>query len=59
LTIDSNIRRLIMDNAAESKIKQSARSSGMITLREDGIAKAGQGITTLEEIVRVTVGDQD
>ena len=48
-----------MDNAAESKIKQSARNSGMITLREDGIAKAGHGITTLEEVVRVTVGDQD
>ena len=59
LTVDSNIRRLIMDNAAESKIKQSARNSGMITLREDGIAKAGHGITTLEEVVRVTVGDQD
>ena len=59
LSIDADIRRLIMDNAAETKIKQSARSSGMITLREDGIAKARHGITTLEEIVRVTVGDQD
>jgi type II secretory ATPase GspE/PulE/Tfp pilus assembly ATPase PilB-like protein len=31
----------------------------MITLREDGIAKARDGITTIEEVVRVTVGDQD
>jgi len=30
----------------------------MSTLREDGIAKAKEGLTTLEEIVRVTVGDK-
>jgi type II secretory ATPase GspE/PulE/Tfp pilus assembly ATPase PilB-like protein len=48
-----------MDNASESSIKKCARKSGMITLREDGIEKAKQGVTTLEEIVRVTVGDQD
>jgi type IV pilus assembly protein PilB len=59
LTVDSDIRRLIMDSAAEAKIKECARNSGMITLREDGIAKARDGITTIEEVVRVTVGDQD
>jgi len=59
LTIDADIRRLIMNNATEAEIKERARRSGMITLREDGIAKARQGITTLEEVVRVTVGDQD
>jgi type IV pilus assembly protein PilB len=59
LSINVDIRRLIMDNATESNIKECARKSGMITLREDGIEKAKQGITTLEEVVRVTVGDQD
>ena len=58
LTLDANIRRLIMNNATEAQIKEQARSSGMITLREDGIAKARQGLTTLEEIIRVTVGDK-
>jgi type IV pilus assembly protein PilB len=59
LAIDADIRRLIMNNATESDIKECARKSGMITLREDGISKARQGITTLEEVIRVTVGDQD
>ena len=48
-----------MNNGTEATIKECARGSGMITLREDGISKAQQGITTLEEVVRVTVGDQE
>jgi len=59
LTLNSDIRRLIMDNTPESGIKESAIASGMVTLRQDGILKAQQGITTLEEVIRVTVGDQD
>jgi type IV pilus assembly protein PilB len=59
LTLNADIRRLIMNNASESEIKKIAKSSGMITLREDGISKAQQGLTTLEEVVRVTVGDQE
>lgn len=58
LTLDADIRRLIMNNSTEALIKEQARSSGMITLREDGISKAREGLTTLEEVVRVTVGDQ-
>jgi type IV pilus assembly protein PilB len=59
LTLNSDIRRLIMNNTSESDIKKYARSAGMVTLRQDGILKAQQGITTLEEVIRVTVGDQD
>ncbi len=58
LALDANIKRLIMNNSTEAQIKEQARSSGMITLREDGISKAKEGLTTLEEIIRVTVGDQ-
>ena len=58
LTIDSDIKRLIMDKATEAQTKAQARKTGMITLREDGINKASQGLTTLEEIVRVTAGDK-
>jgi type IV pilus assembly protein PilB len=32
---------------------------GMRTLREDGIRKIGAGITTIEEVMRVTMGDLD
>jgi type IV pilus assembly protein PilB len=59
LTLNTDIRRLIMDNTPESGIKECAIASGMVTLRQDGISKAQQGITTLEEVIRVTVGDQD
>jgi type IV pilus assembly protein PilB len=59
LALNADIRRLVMNNASEAEIKKSAKSSGMITLREDGISKAQQGLTTLEEVVRVTVGDQE
>jgi type IV pilus assembly protein PilB len=59
LTLDADIRRLIMDNASEAEIKACARSAGMITLREDGISKAREGLTSLEEVIRVTVGDQE
>ena len=59
LMLNADIRRLIMNDASEAQIKKTAKSYGMITLREDGILKAQQGLTTLEEVVRVTVGDQE
>jgi type II secretory ATPase GspE/PulE/Tfp pilus assembly ATPase PilB-like protein len=59
LTLNADIRRLVMNNASEAEIKKIAKSSGMITLREDGISKAQQGLTTPEEVIRVTVGDQE
>ncbi|NQT95314.1 MAG: Flp pilus assembly complex ATPase component TadA [Candidatus Omnitrophica bacterium] len=58
LTLDKEIKKLIMDKGSEHELKQLARSSGMLTLREDGIQKAKEGLTTLEEIIRVTVADR-
>ena len=37
-----------------SSIERQARKEGMTTMFEDGIIKAAQGITTLEEVMRVT-----
>lgn len=59
LTLDQEIKKLIMDKATENDIKKAAMLSGMLTLRQDGILKASEGLTALEEIVRVTAGDQD
>ena len=54
--LDSNeeLERLIMERSNATKIKQAAIRNGMITLREDGIAKVKAGITTLAEVIRVT-----
>ena len=57
LPISEAIRRLIIKRAAGSVIKNQAISEGMRTLRMVGIDKAKEGITTLEEIYRVTAED--
>jgi len=59
LTLTPKIKDLVASNAQEFQIKEAARKEGMKTLREHGIDKALKGITTVEEIMRVTVGDQD
>ncbi len=54
LTVDESIRQLIHDGAAESAILDAARQHGMRTLREDGMRWVDAGITTREEVLRVT-----
>jgi len=51
------VKELISSAAQEHQIKDAARKEGMKTLRENGLAKAQRGITTIEEVLRVTVGD--
>ncbi len=54
LVIDEEIRKLIVGKASSSVIKQTALASGMTTLMTDGLNKAKSGLTTLEEVVRLT-----
>ncbi len=54
LPIDGPIRELIMKRATIKEMKDLAISLGMRTLREDGIEKVIKGITTLDEVLRVT-----
>lgn len=54
LEVDFEMKDLIMNKASTTKLIESARRKGMITMREDGILKVLQGITTLEEVHRVT-----
>ncbi|NQT06530.1 MAG: Flp pilus assembly complex ATPase component TadA [Candidatus Omnitrophica bacterium] len=58
LVLTPTIKDLIARRAQESEIKAQAIKEGMKTLRENGLAKVLAGLTTLEEVVRVTVGDQ-
>jgi general secretion pathway protein E len=57
LTVDEQIRQLIMNRAKASTIKAAALDGGMQTLRQDGAAKVLEGITSCEEVLRVTQVD--
>ena len=57
MAITDEIRHLVYQCVSSNEIRDTARKSGMKTLREDGLRKAELGITTLEEILRVTVTD--
>ena len=57
LPISEAVRRLIVKRASASVIKNQAVQEGMKTLRMAGIDKAREGITTLEEVLRVTSED--
>ena len=54
LVVDESIRPLVMNRAPASNIAMVARNRGMRTLREDGWRKVKAGITTVEEVLRVT-----
>jgi type IV pilus assembly protein PilB len=57
LPVTETVRRLIIKRASAAVIKNQAISEGMKTLRMVGIDKAREGITTLEEVCRVTAED--
>jgi len=53
MTVTEEIERLAVARASSAEIGRVAREQGMITLREDGWAKAKLGLTSVEEILRV------
>jgi len=57
LPVSEAVRRLIVKRASSAVIKNQAVSEGMKTLRMVGVEKATEGITTLEEVWRVTSED--
>lgn len=58
LKVTESIRRLISARATASEIKQDAVRNGMKTLRDDGISKILSGITTPDEVLRVTMREE-
>ena len=54
LVMTDALRRLVMQRAGMAAIERAARDEGMRTMYEDGLQKAMQGQTTLEEVLRVT-----
>ncbi len=54
MDVNTDIQKLIIDHATSGEIQRTAVTQGMITMRQDGYLKALTGITTLEEVNRVT-----
>ncbi|MCX8027918.1 MAG: type II secretion system ATPase GspE [Thermodesulfovibrionales bacterium] len=57
LLIDNELRRLITSHKDANTIKEYCVSVGMVTLFQDGLDKVRQGVTTLEEVLRVSLRD--
>ncbi|HBG45574.1 MAG TPA: type IV-A pilus assembly ATPase PilB [Deltaproteobacteria bacterium] len=51
------IKDLVLNGASSVEIKRAAIKDGMKSLRMSGVTKAGEGVTTLEEVLRVTMAD--
>jgi len=54
MQLNDELRRLIMENADASVLTETARRGGMRNLREDGWQKIRDGVTTVDEVMRVT-----
>lgn len=57
MPISDEIRELILEGASANEIKKTAVRLGMKTLRMSGLSKVKEGITSVEEVLRVTFGD--
>jgi type IV pilus assembly protein PilB len=57
LVIDDKMRNMMMNNNSVSALKEYALRGGMIFLIDDGLLKAKQGLTTVEEVLRVALSD--
>jgi len=55
LNVTETIKELIVKRATSDNIQNQARKEGMKTMIEDGLVKAAQGITSIEEVLRVII----
>ena len=54
LVMDNNLRQHVLDGRDASALHESARAQGMRTLYEDGLRLVAEGVTTLDEVLRVS-----
>ena len=57
--VDDAIQQMVFDKQPASHLRAYARENGMRTLREDGLRKVIAGVTSIQEILRVTMGDEN
>ncbi len=55
--VNEEIQKMIYEHAGSARLREKARSLGMRTMREDGLRKVMAGLTTIDEVVSITVGD--
>ncbi|MEN9342156.1 MAG: type 4 fimbrial assembly protein PilB, type pilus assembly protein PilB [Candidatus Parcubacteria bacterium] len=53
LEVNAEVRRLIVAHASAQEIKTAAVANGMVSMLHDGLVKASQGLTSVEEVVRI------
>lgn len=58
LPTSPELRALVLKRASMTELKRACRRLGMKTIREDGLEKAAAGLTTLEEVLRLTPDDE-
>ncbi len=56
LTVDDQLRDIIARSPNVAEFRRMCIERGMVTLRQDGLKKVGQGLTSVEEVIRVTEG---
>jgi type IV pilus assembly protein PilB len=57
LPMDDEIKQMVMKGATSGEIREAARAKGMITLKESGLQKVREGITSLEAALEITGGE--
>ena len=55
MSVTEEIERMVAENASSEEMGRMARQQGMLTLRDDGMEKVRQGLTSIEEVLRVVV----
>ena len=58
LPMTGTVRDMILERASSSDIKRAAVQEGMVTLRQHGIMKIRDGLTTVEEVLKETARDE-
>lgn len=58
LPVDSRLQRMIVDRASAQELSKTARQDGLVTLREAAIQKLAAGVTSFEEVLRVTADSE-
>ena len=57
--VDDEVRNMINDDLSSPELRKRARELGMRTMREDGVRKVLGGMTSAEEVIRVTMADEN
>jgi type IV pilus assembly protein PilB len=59
LGMDDDMRDMVMTEASLTALRHQARSKGMRSLRESGLMAMYEGLTTIDEVVRETLAEEE